>query len=134
MRRAQPRPTNHLATLIVILAALAWALPSTAGAYLYWPNSDGGSIGRANEDGTGVDQSFISGLSISPIAVAADSGHVYWTTLGVNGPVNRAGIGGSELEEAFIPANKAIGVAVDGGHIYPVSVGTPGTSLAYTER
>ena len=35
------------------------------------------TIGRANLDGTGVNQSFITGAS-SPHGVAVDGGHVYW--------------------------------------------------------
>jgi hypothetical protein len=69
--QAELRSTNHLSTLVVVVAALAF--PSTAGAYLYWPNALGGSIGRANEDGTGVEENFISGLPLSPSGVAAAS-------------------------------------------------------------
>ena len=37
------------------------ALAPRAEAYVYWANPDEGTIGRANLDGTGVDQSFITG-------------------------------------------------------------------------
>jgi len=42
------------------------------GGHVYWTNFTGGSIGRANLDGTGADQSFITGAS-SPGGVAVDA-------------------------------------------------------------
>jgi hypothetical protein len=41
------------------------------GAHVYWSNYVAGTIGRANRNGTGVDQSFISGASV-PQGVAVD--------------------------------------------------------------
>ena len=51
------------------------------GAHIYWINPDSGTIGRANLDGTGVDQSFITGAA-PPVSVAVDAAHVYWTDAG----------------------------------------------------
>jgi virginiamycin B lyase len=109
--------------LAMTAVALVLALPATAGAYLYWPNSDGGSIGRANEDGTGIEENFIHGLSISPSGVAADAGHIYWASEGVNGPISRSKFDGSGFEESFISAIGSEGttpndVAVDATYVY----------------
>jgi hypothetical protein len=41
--------------------------------YIYWANVFDGTIGRANLDGTGVDQSFITGAT-NPDSVAVDAG------------------------------------------------------------
>jgi hypothetical protein len=42
------------------------------GAHLYWANAGDGTIGRANLDGTGVNQSFIGGAT-GPCGVAVDA-------------------------------------------------------------
>ena len=46
--------------------------------HVYWGNGNSSTIGRANLDGTGANQSFISGATL-PEGVAVDAGHVYWT-------------------------------------------------------
>src|SRR5690349_7077890 len=51
----------RLVVLVVALAAL-W-LPASAGAYVYWANynlGNGTAIGRANLDGTGATEKFIT--------------------------------------------------------------------------
>ena len=45
-------------------------------AHVYWANLSTDAIGRANLDGTGVNQSFITGAN--PVGVAVDAAHVYW--------------------------------------------------------
>ena len=51
------------------------------GSHIYWTRSgfaaSSGSIGRANLDGTGVDQSFIANLD-SPVGLAVDGSHIYF--------------------------------------------------------
>ena len=55
------------------------------GGHLYWANitleagKTGTTIGRANIDGSGVDQSFIGGAS-EPYGVAVDGQHVFGPT------------------------------------------------------
>ena len=49
----------------------------SAEAHVYWANNADTTIGRANLDGTGVNQSFIGGAT-SPCGVAVDGAHVYW--------------------------------------------------------
>ena len=77
-----------------------------------------GSIGRANLDGTGVDERFISGLNF-PIAVAVDAAHVYWTDPNNGGTIGRANLDGTGVDPSFISAPGPIdGVAVDAAHVY----------------
>jgi hypothetical protein len=104
---------------VATVACLVWA-----------PAAGAGTIGRANLDGSGVEQSFIpvpgDGVFTSPIAV--DGEHVYWSwQVGVpRGPapsdsgIGRANLDGSGVEQHFISA-WADAVAVDGGHVYWVN-------------
>ena len=61
--------------------------------YVYWTNFSTGTIGRANLDGTGADQGFISGAS-GPAGVAVDASHVYWTNFST-GTIGRANLDGT---------------------------------------
>ena len=69
---------RRAALALATLAVATLALAARADAYVYWTN-DNGTIGRANLDGTGVNQSFITGLGTSPQGVAVDGAHAYWT-------------------------------------------------------
>ena len=81
------------------------------GAHVYWANTAAAStIGRANLDGTGVDQSFITGAN-SPGGVAA-AGHVYWANSG-NGTIGRATLSGRGADQSFVTgADEPLGLAV----------------------
>ncbi len=96
-------------------------------AHLYWdnqlvpdptaPNAPGTTIGRANLDGTGVDQSFIGGAN-RPCGVAVDSQHVYWGSINSgmrgDGTIGRADLDGSNPDQSFVTgASRPVGVAVD---------------------
>ena len=61
---------GHTSTLNVSVNSASGAVTMTCvpNYHIYWANNIG-TIGRANPDGTGVNQSFISGAS-SPIGVA----------------------------------------------------------------
>jgi virginiamycin B lyase len=98
---------------LAAVCALSLALASGAQAYIYWVNSATGSIGRANLDGTDVNQNFITGLAGPSVGgVAVDPGrydyygnlvptdtHIYWT----NGyGIGRANPDGSEVNVNFI--------------------------------
>ena len=139
--RLVPRAALVLATLAVATLALA----ARADAFVYWANSD--KIGRANLDGTGVNQSFITGAGAGGVAV--DGAHVYWTS---GAGIGRANLDGTGANQSFIaapigPSQSFFGgpilhqsVAVDGAHVYWVSkfgdprppgslplIGAPGT-------
>ena len=104
--------------LLAALTALALFFSASAGAYVYWANyTSGATIGRANLNGTGANQSFISGAS-QPEGVAVDAAHIYWANAGTN-TIGRASLDGGEVNQSFITgANRPEGVAVDAAHIY----------------
>jgi virginiamycin B lyase len=84
--------------------------------HVYWTNLDADTIGRANLDGTGVNQSFITGAS-DPAGVAVDATHVYWSNAGTDtGTIGRANLDGTGANQSFITgASGPAGVAVDAG-------------------
>jgi hypothetical protein len=100
------------------------ALPATGacgvavdGTHIYWANGDFGTIGRANLDGTAVNQSFIAGAA-DPCGVAVDGAHVYWANHSGNS-IGRANLDGSGMSQTFITgAAGPYGVAVDGAHLF----------------
>jgi hypothetical protein len=80
-------------------------------------------IGRANLDGTHVNQSFIKGAN-NPAGVAVDAAHIYWTNSGAYQTgkpttIGRANLNGTGVNERFITGtNGSCGLALAGGHIY----------------
>jgi virginiamycin B lyase len=62
-------------------------------AYVYWTNYNGDSSGRANLDGSDVNQSFITGAT-TPTAVAVHGKHIYWANLTT---IGRANLDGSDV-------------------------------------
>ena len=117
MSRRIIRGRSLSVALTALLALAALCLPTGAGAYVYWTNSASNSIGRANLDGSSVNQSFIS-VSI-PTGVAVDASHIFWTeSLGSN-QIGRANLDGSGVNESFITgAFNPAGVAVNGAYVY----------------
>jgi hypothetical protein len=98
--------------------------------YVYWTDVVSGTVLRAKRDGTGIDTRFIvaSGngppppLPYSPLCVAVDGAHVYWTT---QVSIGRANLDGTGVQKSFIPGvnagattSAACGLAVDRTHIY----------------
>jgi hypothetical protein len=59
------------------------------------PQTLTGEIGRANLDASGLDQSFISGLT-DPAGIAVDGAHIYWTEF--NPATQTAEIGRANLD------------------------------------
>jgi hypothetical protein len=82
--------------------------------HVYWTNAGSDTIGRANLDGTGANQSFIGGASV-PVGVAVDANYVYWTNAGSD-TIGRANVDGTGANQSFITgASVPLGVAVDAG-------------------
>ena len=96
---------------------------------MYWANynpGNGTTFGRANLDGTGANQSFITAATDS-IGIAVDGQHVYWTNT-FAGTIGRANLDGTGVNQFFITgANDPEGVAVDGQHIYWTTYNGHGT-------
>jgi hypothetical protein len=76
------------------------------GTHIYW-GTDGvfspPTIGRANLDGSGVDQRFITPAPTDDYVagVAVDSGHIYWGNQGGPPSVGRANLDGSAVNQDF---------------------------------
>lgn len=109
--------------LIALLAvALPLAFAASAHAYVYWGDYQGGTIGRANLDGTAVEDSFIQ-VGGHPAAVAVTPSYIYWANE-AGGAIGRANIDGTGVEPNFITGiNKPKGVAVSPSFVYWSSFG-----------
>ena len=86
------------------------------------PRDSGAGIGRANLDGSGVDQSFITGFAPAATAVWRSTPT---TSTGPrpsdfpNGTIGRANLDGTGVDQSFITgATAACGIAVDARHVY----------------
>jgi virginiamycin B lyase len=111
-----------LALIVVALTACFLCAPS-AQAFIYWADTQHGTIGRANNDGSGVNDSFITGAT-SPDTVAVDSSHIYW---GNAHSIGRAGLDGTGVNQNFVavsgPGEEVTGIAVNGASLFWSSVG-----------
>jgi virginiamycin B lyase len=130
-RRVSLRPSRRESGARAWLFAVAAAALLTLGlasapralAYVYWANNGAGanSIGRANSDGTNVDQSFITGAD-APSGVAVDGSHIYWPNEVANGSgttIGRAALDATDVDQEFITgASTPSAVAADGTHVY----------------
>ena len=115
--------TAGLLTLAVLAVSALTILSASADAYLYWANGGMDTIGRANLDGTGVNQSFITGAG-NPGGVAVDADHVYWANGGSGHDRPRQPRRHAASTRASSPAPTPAGVAVDAGHVYWANAGT----------
>jgi virginiamycin B lyase len=106
---------RRAALALTTFAVATFALAAPADAFVYWANSGTNSIARANLDGTGADQSFITGAN-APEGVAVDGAHIYWAN---RATIGRANLDGTGANQDFITgAPNPSGVAVDGAHVY----------------
>ncbi len=138
-KRERPSPTIRvgvLGLLAAILLVLPMALAPRAEAYVYW-NSESG-IGRANLDGTAIDEGFIDLGRPYPGSVAVDARHIYWIQ---RDGIGRAKLDGTGVDRRFIPESTDVifdpeaALAVDEQHIYwtwsfPAPFGTYQTAIA----
>jgi virginiamycin B lyase len=127
--RARRRPEGVFmgrGRVLAFAAALAvivcGCFAAQAGAFVYW-SDEGGGIGRANLDGTGVNNTFITATEMGAdqaFGIAVDAQHIYWDDFG-NNTIGRANLDGSGVNDGFITLTAGTGpegVAVDGQHIY----------------
>ncbi len=113
-----PAPVRRIALVAAVACAVATVSASSAQAYVYW--ADGNDIGRANLDGSGVNDAFIAGAGAST-GVAVDGSHIYW---GDGGAIARANLDGSDPQQTFITTDTspfAAAIATDGTYIYWVT-------------
>ena len=103
------------AATVGALCLLCLSFAARADAYVYWSNDDG-PIGRANLDGTNVNQAFVTG-PVDPRGIAVDGDYIYWADR-AGGAIGRANLDGTNVQENFIPATLPESVAVDSDHIY----------------
>jgi hypothetical protein len=96
---------------------LVIAYAPVARADLYWTESDANTVGRANLDGTAVNERFITGAT-APYRVAVDGSYVYWTNNG-NTTIGRASLDGTAAVQNWMKLGGDIdGIAVDANFIY----------------
>lgn len=107
-----------ISALGVVVIALAFVV-AVADAHVYWTNDSDKTIGRANLDGSAVDNAFVSTQEY-PCDVATNGTYVYWTGGDGVGFVGRAPTATGIAQNQFIQTADDIpcGVAVDGTHIY----------------
>jgi hypothetical protein len=109
-------PVRAVAVALATLAFAMLALVARTDAFVYFPETGLGAIGRANLNGTGVNLTFISRLD-QPQGMAVDIAHIYWVT--PLATVARANLDGTGVSQSFIlGAFGAKGVAVDSAHVY----------------
>ncbi len=113
--------SNRTATRLIAGCCAAvgvWiGLVSNAQAFVYWGAPGASAIERASLDGTGVNASFITGVTNS-YGLAVDSSHIYWADIG-NGNIGRANLDGTGVDQTFVTgATEPLAVAVDGTYVY----------------
>jgi virginiamycin B lyase len=99
---------------------------SQAEAFVYWANTavgTGTTIGRAELDGTGVDQDFIGGAT-APCGVAVNATHVYWANLG-SGTIGRANLDGTDPDQSLVVGEANPCGVVVGSSLYWANQGEP---------
>lgn len=84
------------------------------GKKIYWTNSQLGTIGRANLDGTEKNESFLTGLS-EPWAIEIDpvNQKLYWTEDVAGGAIKRANLSDGSNIESVVTGVQSLGLAVD---------------------
>ena len=103
LRAEAAGPMKVFAALVALLSALVFAADAHA------------VIGRADLDGSNVNENFIGGSG--GYSVAVGDGHVYWTN---SEKIGRADLDGSSVNQSFIDLGSSHpgNLAVDGQYIY----------------
>jgi hypothetical protein len=97
---------------------------AVGGGYIYWTNRGtaggspcGGSIGRANLDGTDVDQNFIEDVD-GPTGITVNGAYLYWSN-GCGDSIGRANLDGSNADTNFITGpTQPSDLTTDGTYLY----------------
>ena len=123
-----------IAVMLVVAAACCWLAPGAGaadGRFIYWSHGTTVSpqgIGRANIDGTGVDESFITGTSEAR-GIAVNDEFIYWANRGSIGRANLDGTGVDQNAIANVVNPFGQAVAVDGSHVYWTAIDTTNKGL-----
>jgi virginiamycin B lyase len=96
------------------------------GSFIYWTDTQAGSIVRANLDGTGANDSLVTVITqivtTETRAVAVDANSIYWSTLDLNtffGSIGSANLDGTAVNYGLIPRIKNIyDFTINGPYIY----------------
>jgi hypothetical protein len=117
---APSSPGAVAATLTATSNKAATATDSLSGTgeapgHIYWTDVGGGTVNKANLDGSNP-QEIVFGRAF-PAAVAVDSSHLYWTELNP-GAVIEANLDGSNPQVIESGQSDPNGVAVDSSHLY----------------
>jgi hypothetical protein len=120
--RARPTWLQRIVLFAGALLFLVLAVAARADTYVYWTNqgftpSDAG-IGRANTDGTGVNQHFIADPTGGPCLLAVNDTNLFWTNQTGDQTVARANLDGTGFIHSLFPANVPCGIAVNSSYIY----------------
>jgi hypothetical protein len=130
-----PTPAHHGCGVAIAGSHIywtSWACKIVPGRGCWWAPSSPAAIVRANVDGTGVDDQFITGLAIprspafqtaGPCGIAVAGKYIYWMNNAESGkpvPIGRANLDGTGVNKRFITGvpGGTCGIAVVGGHIY----------------
>lgn len=110
--------------LAVAVAVGCWLLaPADTSAYVYWADYTADAIGRANLDGSGVDQTFITGASNAG-GVAVDGRYIYWSARAMptqtrpRNAIVRANLDGTGVRQQLLVGYGASDLEVHGQYIY----------------
>src|SRR4030042_5929939 len=114
--------SGFAAILWIGLFVILFFTPAEAADYIYWTNYGNDTIGRANSDGSGVNQSLISGCN-PPEGVAVGTSYVYWTNYS-SGTIGRANLDGSSPNQSWITGcSGPSGITVDSNYVYWTNYG-----------
>ena len=100
VRPHRSRPAAALLAAVTLACLASLALAARADAFVYWTNANTGSIGRANQDGGGANQFFITGCT-HPLAVTVDDQYIYWSNESKQA-IGRANLDGTGVDQEFV--------------------------------
>lgn len=96
---------------------------TSQGPFIYWTTHRGDTIGRANLNGSNVDDSFITGANFA-CGLLVKGNYIYWGNA-ANGSIGRAKLNGTDINQSFITGvGDACGLAADDNFIYWGNLGT----------
>jgi hypothetical protein len=116
---SSPKRARLLLTISLALGAASLAVAAPSPAFIYWSNTNDNAIGRANQDGSAVNNDFLVTGSTSEIdQIALDASRIYWTSPG-NGTIGRANLDGTDADPTWISGlGEPSGLAVTSQFVY----------------